>query len=795
VTTAPAFRWSDALEEDEDLALPAIYCRHCGRSGWGATTRAVGDDLDLRPDTIRKDSAEKNGRFRALLLDVTTTDEDPEVATEETSRRRYLNLSSATLDRHGPLEDDPDASVLRVLVHAGLDADKHANDQTCPACGEKDGIRFLGTRLATLLSVSLTSLFGTPGLDLREKKALVFTDSVQDAAHRAGFVEARSYSLTMRSVIHDALTTEPAPISTVVERMLAKATTDEQRYRLLHPTITDSDKLTAYWHQDADRRRGFRARDRERATARVIKRLTFDVGLELGLTGQVGRTLLLTGSALAQVRASDARARPGRRTRPRREHPSARRRRCGRAPPLGARHPRTPPHPRRDRPRLADALPPRRRARLPALGRTPRAGAHARLPHRARPPAAAQHRPPGRQERARGRHLPLRLVRRLDRPGARPRPRHRRDVPAPAARRAHRARTCSTSSRPPAAACAASRWSRTASRPAAPPAPPRTRPRCSSATNAARPSPAPTPCSPRCRTGRACATAAPEPSAPQLERHLLPQPLPGRHAPRRRPRAHLPARPPRTASPTRRASRTAPRRPAPRTSWSPPPPSRWASTSATSPPCCSPPSRSTVASYLQRVGRAGRQTGNALDVTFVAGRGRAAGLYYDPLDLLNGTVRAPGAYLSAQEILRRQLLASVLDTLAGDDRVPPPVRTTPVLASAAPGTFLGHVIEELSATANGTSNGSSTASPPAPTPGTASPRTPAPSCALGSAAGRRKPAVSRPRCAEPSKSGTSAGRSCGAVGPGSRTTSSSSRTSPSPTSAPRRWPRCAPRTS
>src|SRR5699024_708387 len=53
----------------------------------------------------------------------------------------------------------------------------------------------------------------------------------------------------------------------------------------------------------------------------------------------------------------------------------------------------------------------------------------------------------------------------------------------------------------------------------------------------------------------------------------------------------------------------------------------------------------TVASYLQRVGRAGRQTGNALDVTFVAGRGRAAGLYYDPLDLLNGTVRAPGAYL------------------------------------------------------------------------------------------------------------------------------------------------------
>src|SRR5699024_8872208 len=306
VTTAPAFRWSDALDEGEDLALPAIYCRHCGRSGWGATTRAVGDDLDLRPDTIRKDSAERTGRFRALLLDITATDEDTEIATAETSRRRYLNLSTATLDRHGPLEDDPDADVLRVLVHAGLDADKHANEQTCPACGEKDGIRFLGTRLATLLSVALTSLFGTPGLDLQEKKALVFTDSVQDAAHRAGFVEARSHSLTMRSVIHEALTSEPAPISTVVQRMLAAATTDERRYRLLHPTITDSEKLAAFWHQDPDRRRGHPARERERVTARVAKRLTCDVGLELGLTGQVGRTLLLTGSALAQVRATDA---------------------------------------------------------------------------------------------------------------------------------------------------------------------------------------------------------------------------------------------------------------------------------------------------------------------------------------------------------------------------------------------------------------------------------------------------------------------------------------------------------
>ena len=36
-----------------------------------------------------------------------------------------------------------------------------ARNDTCPACGQEDGIRFLGCAIATLLSVSLSTLFGT----------------------------------------------------------------------------------------------------------------------------------------------------------------------------------------------------------------------------------------------------------------------------------------------------------------------------------------------------------------------------------------------------------------------------------------------------------------------------------------------------------------------------------------------------------------------------------------------------------------------------------------------------------
>ena len=51
--------------------------------------------------------------------------------------------------------------------------------------------------------MTLSNLFGDETLDAAEKKALMFTDSVQDAAHRAGFVQARSHSLTLRTALRE----------------------------------------------------------------------------------------------------------------------------------------------------------------------------------------------------------------------------------------------------------------------------------------------------------------------------------------------------------------------------------------------------------------------------------------------------------------------------------------------------------------------------------------------------------------------------------------------------------------
>src|SRR5699024_1848907 len=76
VDTALEFRWGDdPLEEPEEPTgdtapatyLPAIYCRHCGRNGWGTLLAPNDSDIITDPAEIRKASANHDAQFRAML--------------------------------------------------------------------------------------------------------------------------------------------------------------------------------------------------------------------------------------------------------------------------------------------------------------------------------------------------------------------------------------------------------------------------------------------------------------------------------------------------------------------------------------------------------------------------------------------------------------------------------------------------------------------------------------------------------------------------------------------------------
>ncbi|MBT8225806.1 MAG: DEAD/DEAH box helicase [Dactylosporangium sp.] len=304
--TTARFRWGDdgppvADGDAEDIrpSFPAIYCRHCGRSGWGVGLAPVGTSLAVDDDNIRREHAAHEGRFRPLLYApaeaATRLEEDERVDGLVWFSVRNRELLSDVA------EDDPDLRdgwILPALTNVGLDADEQGRKDTCPSCGQEDGIRFLGSAIATLLSVSLSTLFGSPTLDASEKKALVFTDSVQDAAHRAGFVQARSHTLTLRSVLREAVAEGALTLDALVDEVMRQAGNDPfARYRILAPDCADREYFTEFWR--ARTLRSVRASVR----SRVHKRLALDAALEFGLNSRTGRTLELTGSVAVEVEA------------------------------------------------------------------------------------------------------------------------------------------------------------------------------------------------------------------------------------------------------------------------------------------------------------------------------------------------------------------------------------------------------------------------------------------------------------------------------------------------------------
>lgn len=100
----------------------------------------------------------------------------------------------------------------------------------------------------------------------------------------------------------------------------------------------------------------------------------------------------------------------------------------------------------------------------------------------------------------------------------------------------------------------------------------------------------------------------------------------------------------------------------------------------------------TVANYLQRIGRAGRATGNAIVLAYVRGRGEALPRLGDPSSMINGMVRPPAIYLSASEILQRQYLAYLVDRRAL--REESPRRVAEAMGSVDPGSFLGDLVAD-----------------------------------------------------------------------------------------------------
>jgi len=324
VTTATA-------GQTANLFLPAVYCRDCGRSGWAVFT-PESDDLDVEVDThkIRRASVSQD-KMRVRNLIAATEGEAKEgsgaapmegagraagradanaLSVSGAGQLRILDGPKRRLRLPDPVGDyDPETGSPHlsgsdsafVLVFLGETATRAAEDDWCPACGSRNTIRFLGTGAAALAAASVTQLFTGGELDEKqgETKTLMFNDSVQDAAHRAGFVASRSYTFSLRALFKSHLSEDrPTALNDLIADVV-DATTDRTTLAAVVPTDLHDFK-------GVKRLLSGEGRGGDHKTWELIgERFAFEALMEFGFRSRNGRTLELTRTAAAQVRITD----------------------------------------------------------------------------------------------------------------------------------------------------------------------------------------------------------------------------------------------------------------------------------------------------------------------------------------------------------------------------------------------------------------------------------------------------------------------------------------------------------
>lgn len=306
VSGTPGFRWADSPPNDHDDAtheLPSVYCTSCGRSGWlGVVNRAGGQgaaaierlvyDHDTDPYLV---SVRDRERTRTMLR---ANAPEPDVL--------WLDPASGQVHKG----DDDKATRIPVLV-AGMTGeesteesrDEAAKRQQCPSCGTRDAIRFLGSRVTTLASVSITQMFGSDYVADDERKLLAFTDSVQDASHRAAFFSGRTHRFNLRATLSGALQSKGrVPLQRVAEVVLTKADQGDRPlddvFALVPPDLLWEGWLAASWESPG-------TNAAQEARDGLAERLGFDAILEAGVRSRLGRTLETTGTAIAEVLITD----------------------------------------------------------------------------------------------------------------------------------------------------------------------------------------------------------------------------------------------------------------------------------------------------------------------------------------------------------------------------------------------------------------------------------------------------------------------------------------------------------
>ena len=285
---------ADLNEEQARHYLPIINCRDCGETGWIGIPNERNNMTMVNLNTFynlyfNHDDKIKmvypydgenlpNGMFVAgLCLDCLQLDLGDG------------NKSCSSCNKK---------SIPVILPSNNIIGKDDYKQYVCPFCGSRQGLSLMGLRSATAISAEISQLYSSKFND--DKKLFAFSDNVQDAAHRAGFFNSRTWRFGLRRAIQQFALGEGKGLS------LNKFQTDFIKY--WHGKLTDEEFvgffiapnmtwIRAYEKMKSEGVLGH-SNEAKRLMVDIEKRIKYEIMLEFGMNSRTGRTLEKSGCSV-----------------------------------------------------------------------------------------------------------------------------------------------------------------------------------------------------------------------------------------------------------------------------------------------------------------------------------------------------------------------------------------------------------------------------------------------------------------------------------------------------------------
>ncbi|MCP4402490.1 MAG: DEAD/DEAH box helicase [bacterium] len=295
----PTLYFSDDLKEEQlQRCLPLMNCRDCGATGWLGMLRDGDDQVQHALQDIYRSYF--SGRTDSALL-FPYDGKDPKGLGEGMLQRLCGDCLHVMDANHG--DKCPHCGsqnlirVFRPNTRKKVKG-KVVNEAVCPFCKSTNSLSILGARAAGISSVAVSQIFASHYND--DKKALAFSDSVQDASHRAGFFGARTYRFNLRGALQKYIDAEGKG------KMLPELSAGFSRYwrerlgperylaTFIAPNMTWLEEFEAFAESGT-------LPPNSRLPKLVDDRVDWEIWTEYGFNARIGRTLEKSGCSTACV--------------------------------------------------------------------------------------------------------------------------------------------------------------------------------------------------------------------------------------------------------------------------------------------------------------------------------------------------------------------------------------------------------------------------------------------------------------------------------------------------------------